>query len=735
MRLTFRISILFLVLFFLIRLPQSSAQDGPLVLAFYYAWFDQNTWSSGQAADTPAEPYNSSDRATIERQVSQAQSAGINAFVQSWYGPQEAGNQTETNFRTLLDVAGTKGFKAALDLEVTSPFLGSVSSVTDALAKLLATHAQHPAYLRYQDKPVIFFWRQQQFSVEQWAAIRQQVDPNRASLWIAEGTDLSYQAVFDGHHLYSIAWAASPADELAKWGNKVRAYAAENGFNRLWVATVMPGYDDTRLPRANSFAVPRRNGDYFRETWRGAVASQPAMIIITSFNEWPEGTHLEPSASYGNLYLDVTRELVTSMRGSPPPALAAAAPAPAVETSTPESATTPEPIATPSGPYIVAGEGANIRSGPDTTFDRVGQLAANSPIEVIGQTEAGDWWQINFPRGSNSIGWVNAEVVEFKGDAKAVAVVEAPSPAQASSTAQADLQASATVTATAAVSSTVPVVTTSAGGVNVRSGPGLDFELVGKLDANAEAEVTGKNETGEWWQIKYEEGEGGLAWVANAVVDFSGDASSVPVVKFDAPTATPTTRPSPTVTPTPSPTEPVIAGTVEVTDPINVRAEPSTESDLLGGLYLGDKANVLAISKDGDWWQIEFPEGPEGTGWVSADFVRFQGDQAAVPIFGQGTVTPTPQATRTPTKAPTPTPTPPALVELPTLAPTATSIYQPTAAALLAERGTPDPILIELPDDANTSSFSWSDFPWGILSLVVIAAFLFYQFYWRRRQL
>lgn len=732
MKLTFRITISLLTLFFLIKLPAASAQDGPLVLAFYYAWFDQNTWNSGQTADTPAEPYNSSDRATIERQVSQAQGAGIDAFVQSWYGPQESGNQTETNFRTLLDVAQAKGFKAALDLEVTSPFLGSVSSVTDALGKLLATHAQHPAYLRYQGKPVIFFWRQQQFSVEQWAAIRQQVDPNRASLWIAEGTDLSYQAVFDGHHLYSIAWAASPADELAKWGSKVRAYAAENGFNRLWVATVMPGYNDTHLPRANSFAVSRRNGDYYRETWRGAVASQPAMIIITSFNEWPEGTHLEPSASYGNLYLDITRELVTTMRGSPPSA-PAAAPAPAAETSTPEPTATPEPVATPSGPYIVAKEGANIRSGPATTFDRVGQLAANSPIEVIGQTSAGDWWQINFPRGSDTIGWVNAEVVEFKGEAKSVPVVEAPSAAEASSTAKADLQASATVTATAAVSSTAPVVKVPAGGVNVRSGPGLDFKLVGRLDSGAEAVVTGKSETGEWWQIKYEKGEADLAWVADAVVDFSGDAASVPVVKFNVPTATATTTPSPTVTPTPSPTEPVIAGTIEVTDPINVRAEPSTESDLLGGLYLGDKASVLAISKDGDWWQIEFPAGPEGTGWVSAEFVRFQGDKTAVPIFGQGTVTPTPQATSTPTK--TPTPTPPALVELPTLAPTATSIYQPTAAALLAQRGTPDPILIELPADSNASSFSWSDFPWGILSLVVIAAFLFYQFYWRRRRL
>ncbi|MBI1878508.1 MAG: SH3 domain-containing protein [Chloroflexi bacterium] len=648
MRVSFRVTILLLILSFLLTMPPALAQDGPLVLAFYYAWFDQNTWASGQSVDSPAEPYNSADRTTIERQVSQAQSAGIDAFVQSWYGPQEAGNQTETNFRTLLDVAQTRGFKAAVDLEVTSPFLGSASTVTEALAKLLATHAQHPAYLRFQGKPVIFFWRQQQFSVDQWATIRNQVDPNRATIWIAEGTDLAYLGVFDGHHLYSIAWAASPAEQLAQWGERVRAYAATNGLSRLWVATVMPGYDDTRLSRANTFALPRRNGDYYRETWQGAVASQPDMMIITSFNEWPEGTHLEPSVNYGNLYLDITRELVTALRGNPPPA---PAPAPAVA-STP----TPEPVETPTGPYIVAEEGANIRSGPDTSFDRLGQLAANSPIAVIGKTATGDWWQINFPRGSDATGWVNAEVVTFTGDAEAVPVVEAPSSAEASSTARANLRASATATATLEVSAATPLVKIPAGGVNVRSGPGLGFDLLGRLNEGEEAVVVGKSETGEWWQIEYEDGQDGLAWVADAVVNFSGAAASVPIIVLGVPTSTPSTTPTSTVTPTPTPTEPIIAGTIEVTDPINVRAEPSTDGELLGGLYLGDKADVLAVSKDGDWWQIEFPGGPEGVGWVAIEFVRFQGDRQAVPIFGLGTITPTPRSTNTPTKTPTLTP-------------------------------------------------------------------------------
>lgn len=394
------------------------------MLAFYYAWYDEGTWTAGITPDMPLQLYRSSDVATIERHVDQAQAAGIDALVQSWYGPQETDNQTETNFRTLLDVAANKGFRAALAFETNGPFFPDQVSVVGALHYLLSVHAQHPAYLRYQGRPVIFFWRQQRFSVDAWNAIRKEVDPDHSSIWIAEGTDLSYQRVFDGHYLYSIAWSSDVARTLQDWGQRVRRYADDYGVRRFWVATVMPGYDDTRSGRATAFAVHRRNGDYYRAAWSAAIASRPDWVVITSFNEWVEGTMIEPSVRYGDLYLNLTRELGAQFKGSSVSEASSLVPGMVTrETSVPP----PTPIATlvENGPYVLAQEAVRIRSGPDITYPRIGRLAQGERAKVLARNSEASWWQIEVPR-SDTLGWVNAAFVKLLGDAGRLPVVDLP---------------------------------------------------------------------------------------------------------------------------------------------------------------------------------------------------------------------------------------------------------------------------------------------------------------------
>lgn len=400
--------------------PQpTSAQNERLVLAFYYTWFDENTWTPAKVPDFPTQPYASRDPAAMDRHIAQAQAAGIDAFVVSWYGP-GGGNQTETNFAAMLDVAAARGFKLALDVEVTSPFAGDGTAGTaEMLRHALATHANHPAYLRVDGKPVFFFWRQQRYGVDTWRAIRDQVDPGRGSIWIAEGIDMSYQAVFDGHHLYSVTWNP-PSDVFAtasKFSRWVQAARQRYGSHRYWVATVMPGYDDTRTGRGNAFARSREGGAYYVQTWQAAIASNPDWVVITSFNEWPEGTYIEPSQAYGDSYLGLTAEWAGRFKRSEglpyqPPA---AAPKP------PPAAAIPAPTPAPTPTYAavrVQTTTLNLRSAPSVSASVLGQAPASSVWRTLGKLPDESWWQVCCVNRQRA--WVSGQWVQPVGPAEAL---------------------------------------------------------------------------------------------------------------------------------------------------------------------------------------------------------------------------------------------------------------------------------------------------------------------------
>jgi hypothetical protein len=159
-----------------------------------------------------------------------------------------------------------------------------------------------------------------------WASIRAQVDPDRASIWIAEGGDvtpgtgtMSYMPSFDALHLYSVAWDADPARALAGWARRLRTGEP----SKLWVATVMPGGDWDDFTATPVVRIPRdrEEGRFLRQAWKGVMDTRPAMVIVTSYNEVVEHTGLQPAPEWGTLYLDLNRELGDAWRasvGAPP---------------------------------------------------------------------------------------------------------------------------------------------------------------------------------------------------------------------------------------------------------------------------------------------------------------------------------------------------------------------------------------------------------------------------------
>lgn len=63
--------------------------------------------------------------------------------------------------------------------------------------------------------------------------------------------------------------------------------------------------------------------------------------------------------------------------------------------------------------------------------------------------------------------------------------------------------------------------------VNVRSGPGLDFEVVTIVERGQEFDILAKDSLGEWWQVCCVEEE--TVWVIGQLVDTDGPVDQVPV--------------------------------------------------------------------------------------------------------------------------------------------------------------------------------------------------------------
>ena len=311
------------------------AESSRPMFAFYYAWYDDNTWGSGRVADMPIVRYRSYERSTIERHVGLARQAGLSGFILAWLGPD---NPTDANLGTLLSVVQGSDFLASIYFETTSPFFHSRADVANALRRALS-FTSHPNWIRHNGKPVIFFWRPSavprgagESAVDVWRSLRDEVDPGRSTVWIGEGDDFSYLAAFDGIHPYSIAWSGDPAGTLSVYGQRTRDKAAALGAPKLWVPVIMPGYDDRNTGRGDAFVRDREDGRYFERTFEAALASKPDWaIIVNSFNEWAEGSMIEPSVTYGDKYLSLARGFADRYRNYAPSAnpVPVANPAPA----------------------------------------------------------------------------------------------------------------------------------------------------------------------------------------------------------------------------------------------------------------------------------------------------------------------------------------------------------------------------------------------------------------------
>jgi len=246
----------------------------------------------------------------------------------------------------------------------------------------------------------------------------------------------------------------------------------------------------------------------------------------------------------------------------------------------------------------------NVRSGPDTRFEIVSQLSANDEVQIDGRDAEGRWLHVILPDGT--LGWLPVFALIIDGDVSDVPVM------------QDDAN-----TPEAAADDSVSVI--SYGRVNVRSGPGIAYDIVAQLDVNDQAAALARSSSeSDWLLIRVGNTEG---WVAYFTVNVQGDARTLPVLVPD------------------SSGQSLIPPSRLLRARFNVRLHetPDLDSGVVVIVPFNSEVTPIGRNASGDWLFVGFKD---QTGWSVTQLLDItQTEVEQLPIYGQAITPTTPEAT------------------------------------------------------------------------------------------
>lgn len=280
------------------------ATDPIPVMAYYYIWFQPDSWDRAKKDYPTLGRYSSDDRAIMEQHIRWAKAAGIDGFIVSW----KSTFQLDSRLEQLMDVAAAQDFQLwiiyqGLDFDRNPLPVGRVDS---DLAYFIERYVDHPAF-DMLDKPVVIWSGTWKFSSQDIAMIGNQVRDQIYLLATERNLDgyLRLRNAVDGNAYY---WASVNPDTFPGYQAKLDAMgAAVHEDGGLWIAPAAPGFDATMI--GGRTIVDRRDGEILRREMDAAIRSSPDAVGLISWNEFSENTHIEPSQQYGSRYLEVLADI------------------------------------------------------------------------------------------------------------------------------------------------------------------------------------------------------------------------------------------------------------------------------------------------------------------------------------------------------------------------------------------------------------------------------------------
>jgi glycoprotein endo-alpha-1,2-mannosidase len=263
------------------------------VAIFYYPWYGtpvaDGAWQHwNQNGKTPPGDvasnwyplrgaYSSSDTAVVRAQMREIAGAGIDTVIVSWWGP---GSSEAARLQRVSRLARAAGLQVAVHVE---PYGGRTpSSLAPELARLALSGISD-----------FYIYDSTTSPDDEWRALNKQV----AGLRLFANTGMPGKAEaggFAGLYTYDV--------RVYDGSSFTRMCASARMHNLVCAPSVGPGFD-ARRATGETRTRDRANGATYDGMWRNAIRSAADVVTITSYNEWHEGTQIEPARAVGQPYL------------------------------------------------------------------------------------------------------------------------------------------------------------------------------------------------------------------------------------------------------------------------------------------------------------------------------------------------------------------------------------------------------------------------------------------------
>lgn len=336
-----------------VSIPTPAVQNRPLLMAHYMPWYqapsvsgywgwhwtmdhfkpaqkDENGRQDIASHYTPLTgAYDSSDEALLEYQVLLMKLSGIDGVIVDWYGTEDFWDYAVLNESThklfhFIKKAGLlfaicyedQTVKHLVDnkrLEVEDVYVHG----QEVMRYLQDTWFGEEAYLKAFDRPVLFIFGPQYFKkASDWEMLFSGLDPLPVFITLDKHTEPAATSSFPWPPMWAAQNGILTQEALE---NYLAEFYKKAEHRDYVVAGAFPAFHDIYQEAGVGSGygyLDAQQGETFRFTLQTALSHNPDVVQLITWNDYGEGTIIEPTTEFGYQYLEMVQDTRRLIKGS-----------------------------------------------------------------------------------------------------------------------------------------------------------------------------------------------------------------------------------------------------------------------------------------------------------------------------------------------------------------------------------------------------------------------------------